>query len=36
METKVVTPGKIVPGKCCLLSLNIGVKTDFDTDALFN
>ncbi len=32
VEMKVITPGKIVPHKCCLPSLNIGVKTDFDTD----
>ncbi len=32
IETKVITPGKIVPQKCCLLGLNVGVKKDFDTD----
>ncbi len=35
-EIKVITPGKIVPYKCCLPSLNISVMKDFHTDALFN
>ncbi len=35
-ETKVITPGKIVPYKCCLPSSSISVKKDFDTDFLFN
>ncbi len=35
-ETKVVTPGKIVPYKCCLPGSNFSMKTDFDTDVLFN
>ncbi len=34
METKVITPGKIVP--CCLPSLTISMKKDLDTDVLFN
>ncbi len=36
METQVITPGKIVPSKCCLPTWNISVKKDFDTDVLFN
>ncbi len=32
---KVITPGKIVPYKRCLPSLNISVKRDFDADVLF-
>ncbi len=36
METKVVTPGKIVPYMCCLASSSISVKKDLDTDVLFN
>ncbi len=32
--TKVITPGKIVPNKCCRPSLNIHVKKDFNTDVL--
>ncbi len=36
IETKVTTPGKIVPYICCLPSSNISVKKDFDTDVLFN
>ncbi len=35
-ETKVITPGKIVPCKCCLPSTNISMKRDFDTDLLLN
>ncbi len=35
-ETKVITPGKKVPNKCCLPSSDISVKKDFDTDVLFN
>ncbi len=31
-ETKVITPGKIVPFKCCLPGPNISMKKDFDTD----
>ncbi len=34
METKVITPGKVVPYKCCLPNLNVSVKKDFDTDVL--
>ncbi len=34
METKVITPGKIVPNKCCLSSSNISMKKDFDTDTV--
>ncbi len=30
METKVITPGKIVPHKCCLPSSNFSMKKDFD------
>ncbi len=33
IEMKVIPPGKIVP---YLPSLNISMKTDFDTDSLFN
>ncbi len=33
---KVIMPGAIVPNKCCLSSLNISLKKDFDTDALFD
>ncbi len=36
MEIKVITPGKIVPYKCCLPNSNISVKKDLDTDVLFN
>ncbi len=36
MELKVITPGKIVPCKCFLLSSNISMKKNFDTDGLFN
>ncbi len=36
METKVITPGKIVPNECCLPSSNVSVKRDFDADILFN
>ncbi len=36
VETKVFTPGKIVPYKCCLPGSNISVKKDFDTDVLLN
>ncbi len=32
METKVITPRKIVPYKCCLPSSNISVKKDFNKD----
>ncbi len=35
-ETKVITPGKIVPYKCCPPGLNVRVRKDFDTDTLFN
>ncbi len=35
VETEVIAPGKTVPYKCCLLSLNISMKKDFDTDVLF-
>ncbi len=34
LETKVITPGKIVPSNCCLPNWNICVKKDFDTDVL--
>ncbi len=33
---KVVPPGKIVPYDCCLPCWNFTVKTDFDTDVLFD
>ncbi len=33
---EIITPGKIVPYKCCLSSANISVKTDFVTVVLFN
>ncbi len=33
-ELKVITPGKIVPYKCCLSSWNISAKKDFYTDIL--
>ncbi len=36
VETEVITPGKIVPSKCCLPSWNISVKKNFNTDVLFN
>ncbi len=36
VEMKVITPGKIVPHKCCLASLSISMTKDFDTDVLFN
>ncbi len=36
VQTKVITPGKIVSHKCCLPSSNISVKMNFDTDVLFN
>ncbi len=36
VNMKIITPEKIVPYKCCLLSLNISVKMDFDMDFLFN
>ncbi len=36
VKIKVITPGKIVPYKCCLPSSNISVKKDFDIDVLFN
>ncbi len=36
IETKVITPGKIVPYKCCLPSSNISVKEDFNKNGLFN
>ncbi len=36
VETKVITPGKIVPYECCLPSWNISVKKNFDTDVPFN
>ncbi len=32
VDTKVITPGKIVPYKRCLPSLNVTVMNDFDTD----
>ncbi len=32
-ENEVITPGKIVPYKCCLPNSNISEK-DFDTDVL--
>ncbi len=35
VKTKVITPGKIVPSKCCLPSSIIGVEKDFDTDVPF-
>ncbi len=36
VETKVITIGKIVPYKCCLPSSDSSVKTDFNTDILFD
>ncbi len=36
IEMKVITPGKIVPDKCCLPNLNISVEKDFDAKILFN
>ncbi len=36
VEMKITAAGKIVSYKCCLLSLNISVKFDFDTDVLIN
>ncbi len=36
VETKVITPGKIVPYKSSLPSSNISLKKDFDTDVLLN
>ncbi len=35
-EIKVVTPGKIVPYKCCLPSSGISMMKDFHTDDLKN
>ncbi len=35
-EINVITPGKIVPYKCCLPCSKISAKTDFDTDVLYN
>ncbi len=31
---EVITPGKIVPYKCCLPGLNISTQRNFDTDFL--
>ncbi len=31
VKPEVLTPGKIVPPKCCLPSWNISMKRDFDT-----
>ncbi len=36
MKVKVVTPGKIVPVKCCLSVSNISVKNNFKKDVLIN
>ncbi len=36
VEMKVITPGKIVPYKCCLPSSNISMRKDFETDVIFN
>ncbi len=32
IETKLITPEKIVPYKCCLPNSNISIKKDFYTD----
>ncbi len=32
IEKKVISPGKIVPYKCCIPSSNIRVKEEFDTN----
>ncbi len=34
MQINVITPGKVVPYKCCLPSSSISMKKDFDTDEL--
>ncbi len=36
IETKVIIAGEIVPYKCCLPSLSINIKKDFDTEILVN
>ncbi len=36
VKIKVITPGKIVPYKCCLPSWNISMKKGFNTDVLFD
>ncbi len=36
LKLEVFMPGKIVPHKWCLPTLNISLKKDFDTGVLFN
>ncbi len=35
VKIDIITPGKIVPDKCCLPGSNISVKKDFDTDVVY-